>query len=120
AFTYDVEMILRDLPVPYIKTLHSQGRVYWNGYSIEFRKGKWFQVATGKDDTRVVCKIWDVFTFFSTSFVKALQEYLPDNKEVEFIAGGKTQRDVFRFEELDTMIRPYWQAELRTMVLLME
>jgi len=115
AFSYDVEMILKDVPLHKMRELKKFGFIRWEGYRIEFRKSKWFVVSKDK----VVCKIWDVWSFFSTSFVVALREYLGNNEEVEFISAGKLRRNDFEFSELESMIRPYWEAELRTMVLLM-
>lgn len=120
AFSYDVEMILKDIPSGYMRDLKSYGSIKWKGYRIEFRRGKWFQVTKYiTDETKVVCRIWDVWSFFSTSFVVALQEYLPGNEEVAFIAAGKQNRSLFTWDELHSDIIPYWQAELRTMVMLM-
>lgn len=119
AFSYDVEMILKDVPIGYIRDLKKKGRIRWQGYDIEFRRGKWFSVTRRTETEHVICKIWDVWSFFSTSFVVALQEYLGNSDEVEYIAAGKQRRQTFTYAELDDMIRPYWQAELRQMVLLM-
>ena len=119
AFSYDVEMILKDIPVPFMRTLKNNGYVYWEGFRIEYRRNKWFQVTLKNDDEHVVCRIWDVWSFFSTSFVVALREYLGNDPEVEYIEAGKSNRSVFQYAELDTEIRPYWQAELRQLVNLM-
>lgn len=112
AFTYDAEMILVDIPIPTITHLYKYGRVRWEGYNIEFRRGKWFSVSRGQ----TICKIWDVFSFFGTTFVKAIEEYLGEDDESRFIALGKSRRSSFRFAEIQTDIIPYWEAELRTMV----
>lgn len=119
AFTYDMEMILKDVPIGFMRDLKKYGYVKWKGYRIEFRKGKWFAVTLLTDTEHVVCKIWDVWSFFSTSFVVALQEYLGSSEEMEFIAAGKKRRNDFTYAELDSLIVPYWQAELRQMVSLM-
>lgn len=119
AFSYDVEMILKDVPIYVVRQLKAKGRVTWQGYQIEYRKSKWFQVTWKTETEHVVCRVWDVFTFFSTSFVVALQEYLGDSPEVQAIAKVKADRKLFTFDELETKIRPYMREELRTMVLLM-
>jgi hypothetical protein len=119
AFSYDAEMILRDLPVETLTSLYRYGRVRWQGYSIEFRRGKWFSVSLHNKVENTVCKIWDVFSFFSTTFVKALEEYLGRDEETAFIEAGKARRARLDYRDLDAEIRPYWQAELRTMVRLM-
>lgn len=119
AFTYDVEMIMKDVSIGHMRALKRFGRVKWNGYEIEFRKSKWFQVTKRTETEHVVCKIWDVWSFFSTSFVVALQEYLGTNDETERITAGKSNRQLFVYDQLESEIRPYMQAELRQMVELM-
>lgn len=118
AFTYDVEMILKDVPMGYMRDLKKHGYTWWRGYRIEFRKGKWFQVSIKTDSEHVVCKIWDIWSFFSTSFVVALEEYLGGSAEVDFIADNKKKRKLFEYSEMPLIIE-YWQSELRQMVLLM-
>lgn len=119
AFSYDVEMILKDVPISYMRSLKKMGRIRWQGYEIEFRKSKWFQVTRRTETEHIVCKIWDVWSFFSTSLVVALEEFLGIVDDDEEIASGKKKRGLFVWEEMDDVIIPYWRAELRQMVALM-
>lgn len=119
AFNYDTEMILGDLSLRHMHVLHRKGSVRWNGYRIEYRRGKWLQVSKRHGDALVVARVWDVWSFFGTSFVRALEEYLGNDPEVEYIAQGKKLRKIFTYDDLEPLIRPYWQAELRCLVRLM-
>jgi hypothetical protein len=102
-----------------MQVLHRLGSVRWNGYRIEYRKGKWLQVTLHTDTEHTVCKLWDVWSFFSTSFVVALREYLGSSDDVEYVAAGKDRRNEFTYDDLDSLIVPYWQTELRLLVDLM-
>lgn len=121
AFTYDVNMILKDVPRFRLQRLRREGRLRWNQYAIEWRKGKWFQVtqrlSTGQ---KVTCRIWDLWGFFQSSFVKALRAYLGPRPEFDEIESGKGKRGAFTLAELETLVKPYWQSELHYMALLAE
>lgn len=120
AFSYDVEMILKDVPTAYIRDLRKYGHIKWHGYRIEFRKGKWFQITWHTETEHVVAKIWDIWSFFSTSFVVALQEYLGDGPIVQMIAENKANRGLFNWADMiNGTIERYMTAELDQMVLLM-
>lgn len=121
AFTYDFEMMMKDVPLGYMRDIKKKGYTSWKGYRIEFRKGKWLSVSRKNDNEKtVVCKIWDVWSFFSTSFVVALKEYLGDSDTVTFIAENKLNRGLFVWDDLTSgLIDRYMTAELDTMVLLM-
>ena len=122
AFTYDMEMILRDLPMHKMREIKQFGFCRWEGYRIEFRKTKWLAVSRPNELGRpIVCKIWDVWSFFSTSFVVALREYIGDSDEVKFIAEQKANRGLFTADDLNTgLINQYMSAELRQMKTLMD
>lgn len=119
AFGYDAEMILVDVPLRHMHILRRRGHVRWNGYRIEYRKGKWLQITRKTREESVTARIWDVWSFFSTSFVVAVREYLGDIPELAMIESGKMSRGEFRSEELDSKIIPYWEMELRLTVELM-
>jgi len=120
-FTYDVNMILKDVPRIRLQRLREEGVIRWNEYRIEWRKGKWFQVTqTLADGRKVVCRIWDLWGFFQSSFVKALRQYLGNRPEFDEIESGKGKRGAFSMEELETLVKPYWQSELHYMALLAE
>lgn len=119
AFSYDVEMILGDLDIKYLTILRKQGYVHWRGFRIEYKRGKWFQVGKRVGDEKISCRIWDVFSFFSTSFIVAIQEYLGDIPDVQQLTSGKAGRSHFTYDELDDVIVPYWRLELNLTVQLM-
>lgn len=111
AFDYDVNMILRDVPYRVMQRLVKEGSAYWRDYRIEWRSKKWFQVSI-KGVSSI--KIWDIFTFFGCSFVDAMKQYnVATSAEHEQIASGKNHRNAFTFDEVETLIKPYWQLELK-------
>lgn len=121
AFGYDTEMMLCDLSIKHLQILRAKGYVKWRGYRIEYRRGKWLQIG-GRDENgeKVSARIWDVFSFFGTSFLKTIEEYLgTDNETLTFVKSGKDARRSFTYADLDNFIKPYWQAELRLTVDLM-
>lgn len=115
AFSYDVNMILRDLPPKYIQRLKDNTFVHWYGYRIEHIPKKWFTVSKGGNSVR----IQDVFSFFACSFVKALKGWdVGTADEISAIEHGKDSRGDFKLSEIDTSIRPYWRKELELLVAL--
>lgn len=112
AGNYDVNMILRDLPVWALKKLKEDGVVKWEGYTLGYIKSKMFRVKKGD----VSLTLYDIFTFFGVSFVKALEQYIgADDADVTRIRLGKTQRSAFDFDSLPD-VREYFRAELRYLV----
>lgn len=121
AFSYDVEMILADVPIKQMSILRKKGYVMWKGFRIEYRKGKWFQVGKRVGSNKVSCRIWDVFSFFGTSFLVAIEEYLgSDLPELAPIKEGKDSRRTFTYPDVDSFIIPYWKMELDLTVRLMQ
>lgn len=119
---YDINMICRGMHKQAVKVLHKQGEIYnWKGYHIEYIPKKIFRVwkhkRYGGKGKRCSFTLYDVFTFFSVSFVKALRQYnaIPESVIAE-IESGKNQRGVFRDEEIETLILPYWRKELQALV----
>jgi len=111
AIGFDVNMFVRDLPKSRILQLKQDGKTYIdNRYLIEYLPKKWFYVYDLI--LRVGVKIFDIFTFFMTSAVRAWKEYLPNDPDVAFVSEGKDRRDNFQFEELEEVIRPYFRKEL--------
>ena len=120
---YDVNMILRDLPQEAIRQLHKKGSVRWAGYRITYKHRKVFTVArlnpakkTGADRSFV---LWDVFGFFQSSFVKAIQKWLKDDATLEEIQDMKNMRSVFSPVDFDRILR-YNGQECRLLVMLMQ
>lgn len=124
---YDVTHILRDMPSGLRKELLDTGITTWlpdaslptmqQRYTFEYRPHKWFTVsgihwATGK---RITVKLYDVMTFFQSSFIKALESRGIDVSEE--IRSGKASRATFTFADMDE-IKAYWQQELESLVML--
>lgn len=78
-FNYDVNMILRDVPIEQLRELWETGETVWQVDAGEFAltwiPTKLFEVAAELDTPagrmRAGCKIYDSFGFFQSSFVKA-------------------------------------------------
>ena len=123
---YDVNMILRSLPKNVLRTLHKEGEVYnWKGFHLEYIPHKTFKVWKhkswgGKGKGRTL-QLFDVFTFFSVSFVKALRQYeaIQESRIAE-IESGKAHRGDFTYGEIADLIVPYWRSELEALVKLCE
>jgi len=122
AFKYDVEMILADLPVRNWYRLRDKGTVRWKNYRLTYHPGKRFTVAQTVDGQRTTATIYDVWGFFQSSFVVALRNWLDADElvEIDRIEAGKKERGNFVWEDLNSYVVPYWQAELRLLVLLVD
>jgi len=117
SFKYDIDMIFRDLQPGAVRMLVRKNRMHWRGYYIEVLPGKWLQVT--KDG--YTCRIYDLFSFFATSFVKALRIWnVGTSEELAHIERGKSLRGNFTLESLESDVIPYWKSELRLLALLAE
>lgn len=113
SFKYDIDMIFRDMPYPIVRLMVKKNRVKWNGYYLEVLPGKWLQVT--RDG--VTCRIYDLFSFFASSFVKALEVWNVGTEEQRArILAGKDQRGTFTLANLETDVIPYWREELQLLV----
>lgn len=112
AGNYDVNMMLRDVDDRALTMLKKTGNAMWNGYRMEYRRSKWFRL--GKGETTIT--LYDVFTFFACSFVKALEAYIgTDDSDVARIRTGKLRRADFGPQDIEE-VRAYWNSELRYLV----
>ena len=120
AFSYDANMILRDVPRPLLKAIWDGERVFWcvresehtlYGFRLQYRPRKEFVVSrvllhkqTRRElDKPVTCRVWDVFGFFQSSFVKALESYgIASPAEMRRM---KARRSLFTLDELPDMER---------------
>ena len=113
SFKYDIDMIFRDLQPGAVRMLVRKNRMHWRGYYIEVLPGKWLQVA--RDG--YTCRIYDLFSFFTTSFVKALKKWsVGTDEQRDRILKGKDLRGTFKLEDLDRLVIPYWKEELALLV----
>jgi hypothetical protein len=117
SFKYDIDMIMRDIPPAGMRYIMKHNRMKWKGYRLEVLPGKWFQVT--KDDTTI--RIYDLFSFFACSFVKALEGWhVGTAEQLERIKSGKDLRGSFTLESLEDDVIPYWREELHLLAALAE
>jgi hypothetical protein len=138
SFSYDVNMLLKDLPKDRLERLHKGWRVRWvwegkvfrlrwierkeftvsnfNRKSVQ-KYGKWFHRAIPEKPKSVT--IWDTIGFFQCSFVKALEQYLPGQIATNEMDSWKQKRATFSSEEIEG-IKSYCFSELAAMVQLMD
>ena len=111
---YDINMFLRDLDLDSLLALYNNGKVSWNGYWMEWRAGKSFNLRKGENRFT----LYDVLPFFQRPFVAACDEYLGTEWESrDEIIREKANRGQFQWDQLDT-VSAYNRAELSTLVLL--
>lgn len=112
GFNYDVNMILRDVPYPVLKRIHKDNVAYWRGYRIEWFPTKWFMVSHRATGASI--RIYDTIGFWHTRLDKALENdpILRNDPRLALIKAGKQGRGTFTYDELDSRVIPYFQAEM--------
>jgi DNA polymerase family B len=122
AFDYDVNQLIRTLPFYHLDILNQTGRVRYGPYRISWHRGKSFTLSRNTGGIRQTVTIYDVFSFFATSFIKAIKSILGNDSEyrdrVTFVAAGKQRRKEFTLKELDSEIYPYWKEEIQLLSIL--
>lgn len=98
GWNYDVNMILRDLDNESLIRLWKLGHVTYRGYTIEWIPSKIFTI---KSRSRK-CTVYDVFGFFQSSFIKALEAW--GFGPQESIEAMKSQRSTFDSQMKQTVI----------------
>lgn len=120
--TYDVNMILRDVDDETLQKIFASDLkdwVAWEEYEILYIPRKVFKLrkrAGHRDNGRpfyLTYTLYDVFTFFGGSFVKACKEFL--GRVPHEIEAGKQKRSAFRLRDLKTIER-YNQLEVEYLV----
>lgn len=113
GFNYDVNMILRDVPLEHLIKLWKGGSTKWKSYYLEWIPGKSFFVKSyGR-----ACKIYDVFGFFQSSFVKALGKWNLDIPvDMESMKQARSSFDA----GMKRLIIDYCLDECRSLVQLMD
>lgn len=117
AGTYDVTMMFRNL-FGARKLLSGQPCRINKQYRATFYKGKKLQITdTYKKETRI---LYDVFSFFNKSFVKACKEYLGDLPILEDVQRMKENRGKFTRQDIleGTDVSIYMGQELELLVML--
>lgn len=100
SFLYDLTLILKDLDDKTLYLLmHDELRsgkrgpiaVSWEGYSLNYQRGKF---TLGIGNRKVI--IWDIWRFFQSSFVKALESWqVASQEQLDKIAHMKEHREEF-------------------------
>lgn len=111
---YDVNNWLRDLPKATLARLWETQTCHWRDYRIEWVPKCWFIVAHVSGRT---AKIYEVFGFYQSSFVKALEAWRLGAPEE--IMRMKGERGSFRREDI-VAITAYCESECEYLVELME
>ena len=140
GLSYDCNMFLRDLPWLVLARLaNNETNVPYKNYRITYVQRKFFRLnrfrnpnklfkrikhkdgtVSYKPDYDVEFILWDVIGFFQSSFLVAMNKWLPkDYPDRELILEGKSKRDSFETETIE-YIRKYNQAELRALKAIME
>ncbi len=123
AFSYDSNMIIKQLHPKSLEILHKKGSVRvskkdGSTYQLTFTPGKMFRVTRyGKkysrgtnNNDKVTVTIQDTFSFFACSFIKAYTDLVGPVPDI--ITTGKGNRATFKIEELEEVYK-YWQVEVR-------
>lgn len=113
GLNYDVNMMLRDVPIECLIRLWKEGKCRWKSYYLEWIPSKSFFI---KSRGRAV-KLYDVFGFFQSSFVKALEKWGQDVPED--MEQMKKERSSFD-RAMKRLIIDYCLDECRSLVTLMD
>lgn len=124
AFKYDANMITAGLTEKHIVKLWKVGTCSFrfdneNVWTIRWVPGKMFTVTKrwGKrrnTRAKTTVTIYDFFSFFGKSFIKACEEILGDDlgaEDREVVAHGKAERGKQGWEDMPE-IRHYWEREI--------
>jgi hypothetical protein len=107
--TYDVSMILKDLPWRCLRALKDWNRTVWKDYEIQHIPHKWLEIKSNG----TVAKVFDIIQFFGTSYVSALLAMgVGSEDDITYLTSEKARRAEFLFSEIKE-IADYWRTELR-------
>lgn len=113
SVNYDINMMLRDVPIDCLIRLWKEGNCRWKSYYLEWIPSKSFLI---KSQGRSI-KLYDVFGFFQSSFVKALDKWgqdVPEDME-------KMKQERSHFDQaMKRLIIDYCLDECRSLVTLMD
>lgn len=114
GLNYDVNNWLRDIPRQILKALWEKHVTYWRSYRIEWIPGRWFSL---KDVDGRYVKVHEVFGFFQSSFVKALEAWgIGASEEISRMKG---ERGSFKAADIEAVTR-YCLHECDLLVTLMD
>lgn len=111
---YDVNNWLRDLNRPALEEIASTNVCYWGDWRLEWISGCWFKC---KHISGASATVHEVFRFFQSSFVKALEAWkIGAPEEIERM---KAERGTFRRKDIKAVTR-YCLYECELLVQLMD
>ena len=116
--SYDINMILKDIPREELQILWKEGKLYWHSYRILWASRKKFTVQKIKNGR--VSKtfiLWDVIGYFQSSFVVACEKWLGDLDVLEDIQRMKLQRSTFSSSQIEDIVE-YNRKECVLLVML--
>lgn len=103
--SYDVNMMLRDVPLEQLAELWATGDVEWGGWRIHFRPRKLFTLHRLDRPKDKGFTLWDVFGFYQSSFVAACRKWLGESEVLDTIENMKLQRSVFSAEDIENIVK---------------
>jgi hypothetical protein len=105
AGNYDANMWLKDLPREALKSLFETSEVEWHGFKIYWVPHKFITIKHGTHSRT----IYDVFSWFQCSFVKACERWEIGSKEQrQLIQDMKEKRGDFANVDQETIGRYCW------------
>lgn len=114
GLNYDVNNWLRDVPRHTLVTLWKTHVAYWKDYRLEWIPGRWFSV---KDIDGRYMKVHEVWGFFQSSFVKALENWkIGAPSEIKRM---KAERGSFKAKDINAVTR-YCLHECELLIRLMD
>lgn len=123
GFGYDVNQIVNTLNKYQLETLHKTGVLYFDQkrWRLEWRKNKSLTVTRYySKEHRTSVVLYDVFSFYMCSFVKALTKFdTAPADALAMIQEGKSRRGTFTYDEIDSYVLPYCIAECEQLIELM-
>lgn len=118
--SYDINMILRDVPREELQELWKSGKLYWKTYRILWATRKKFSVQKIKNGRVTKTFIlWDVIGYYQSSFVVACERWLGDLDVLEDIQRMKLERSSFKTENINEIIE-YNRKECVLLVMLVD
>lgn len=125
GLSYDIEMMLKDLPRQKLEKLHKGEDIAWKGYGLRYHRGKLLWVQDGDASrTRTFrmpsTTLYDVHSFFSKSFLGTVEKWFPECPDLELLQKGKALRSGFAELDDEAWIRLYNDAENRALVTIMQ
>lgn len=106
--SYDANMILADLPRVAIQRLWTEGQCSYQDFYIKYTWRKCL-IVKRRNPFRPTqwsggIVLWDVLGFFQQTFVRTVEEWLPD-VDIDWLASMKAGRGQFNLEDLSEITR---------------